>query len=84
MQTAYLHVALDSVNVSISDVQGAQDSSAAVLIRPSTEDTLNAAVFTHSAAARKTQKAEMHIQLHVFIFSPEMLIITLTVKLCAI
>lgn len=36
------------------------ESSAAVLIRLSTENTLNAAVFTHITAARK-----MHVRLHV-------------------
>lgn len=37
------------------------DSSAAVWIRLSTEHALNAAVFTHIAAARKRKKSEMHI-----------------------
>lgn len=77
---------------SFSDVRGLKtqcvrlkdDSSAAVWIRLSTENTLNAAVFTHITAARKSETLKYSYIFYMLIFSPEMLIITLTVKLSTI
>lgn len=61
------------------------DSSAAVLIRLSTGNTLTAAVFTHIAAARKILNAERHIHLHMLISTQEMFIsFFLMVKLSTI